>query len=72
MAKLTPEQLQHWVDHGYLVVGGVLTDPEAAIADLERFLQISKNEQWNETARELLASWGKVEMPASANADADS
>ena len=47
-------------------------DSGAAIEDLKRFLQISDNESWNEVARNLLAEWGAVEVPATIRSNTDS
>ena len=38
-----------------------LGDVAAARADLERFIQLSENEQWKATARELLQRWDATE-----------
>ena len=40
-----------------------LGDRAGAVTDLERFLQLTDNPQWRDTASDLLARWRQVDEP---------
>ena len=55
---LTREQLQSWEDDGYLVVPGVLSDPQAAVAELEQLPDDPENAGLRRHAVD--GTWGKL------------